>query len=625
MNLRNRKRRAARAKAAEASLEASFAQQEKRAGLLVTNELEKALAECRARVERIAKDCRAQNRRFRDVEFDLENDRERCLFGLSKEGRKLAPSDVQRVTQIFSSPSFFIDGADSNDIVQGRLGDCWFLSALSTMTTAKGLMEKFCVARDEQIGVYGWIFFRDSSWVTVIIDDLLFTAIPKFEELTQSEQTLYHRDKNLYNTSARKGGKSLYFARSGTEGETWVPLIEKAFAKLHGDYSAISGGFSCEAIEDLTGGVSTFIPTKDILDPDVFWKEELLLAAKDRLFACGFDSLDGTRSGNEDITVNGLIGGHAYSVLRAVEFKDKRFVVIRNPWGDSEWTGPWSDGAKEWTEEWLPALRELQHSFGDDGEFVMEYSDFLDNWEHVERTLLFDDTWIMSSQWLQVTARPPTAAWSFGDVSFTISVPAPTKAVIVLSRLDERYFSDISGNSNWTFEFVLFKKGAKEFVGRSVPTRFYIRSVNIEVQLEAGEYVVHVRLDREVNEDLEVFHPGNTDTRKFARVQTERAKSQSIAANFKPSAVLDNLPIPLHVFAGQDLTELETKAVEAEKQLQAAEAALKKGQAAPEDSSKADGKDVSEGKEKKPPKDDKKNSTTTEVTITVVAETKTKV
>jgi hypothetical protein len=55
----------------------------------------------------------------------------------------------------------------------------------------------------------------------------LFTSIPKFEELTQAEQALYHRDKDLYNTSARKGGKSLYFARSAQEGETWVSLIEK--------------------------------------------------------------------------------------------------------------------------------------------------------------------------------------------------------------------------------------------------------------------------------------------------------------------------------------------------------------------------------------------------------------
>jgi hypothetical protein len=79
-------------------------------------------------------------------------------------------------------------------------------------------------------------------------------------------------------------------------------------------------------------------------------------------------------------------------------------------------------------------------------------------------------------------------------LTVTISLPAPTKTVLVLSKLDERYFSDISGNSCWTFDFVLFKKGSKEMVAQSSLTRFYLRSVNLEVQLEAGEYVVHVRV-----------------------------------------------------------------------------------------------------------------------------------
>jgi hypothetical protein len=82
---------------------------------------------------------------------------------------------------------------------------------------------------------------------------LLYTAIPKFEELNAAEKALYHNDKDKYNLTARKGGKSLYFARSGTPGETWVPLIEKAYAKLHGDYQSLNGGYSAEAIEDLTG------------------------------------------------------------------------------------------------------------------------------------------------------------------------------------------------------------------------------------------------------------------------------------------------------------------------------------------------------------------------------------
>ena len=82
---------------------------------------------------------------------------------------------------------------------------------------------------------------------------MLYTRVPKYEELKSSEQELYHFDKEIYNKSARKGGKSLYFAKSGTAGETWVPLIEKAYAKLHGNYSHLGAGQECDAIEDLTG------------------------------------------------------------------------------------------------------------------------------------------------------------------------------------------------------------------------------------------------------------------------------------------------------------------------------------------------------------------------------------
>lgn len=87
------------------------------------------------------------------------------------------------------------------------------------------------------------------------IGSQLFWSTPKFEELKKEEQQLYHGDKDIYNSIARKGGKGLHFARSGTAGETWVPLIEKAYAKLHGDFAALDGGWTSEAIEDLTGYV----------------------------------------------------------------------------------------------------------------------------------------------------------------------------------------------------------------------------------------------------------------------------------------------------------------------------------------------------------------------------------
>ncbi|KAJ7230247.1 hypothetical protein GGX14DRAFT_410225 [Mycena pura] len=550
---------------------ATFTQPPDTAGLVVASELDKALEECKTTVLRIAKECRAKNRKFRDIEFDLENDREACLNGLTPlPDESYSPSDVRRVNQIFEKPQFFIDGADSNDIVQGALGDCWFLSALATMSTAAGLVEKFCVARDEEIGIYGFIFYKDDHWVHVIIDDLLYTAIPKFEELNSAEKSLYHNDKELYNKSARKGSQTLYFAKSGTDGETWVPLIEKAYAKLHGDYASLSGGWAAEGV-----GISSYIMTKDIMDVDKFWNEELLQANKDRLFGCSFQGLDGARSGDYQAKINGLIGNHAYSVLRAVEAKGKRFVVVRNPWGKSEWTGRWSDGSKEWTAEWLEILPLLGHVFGEDGEFIMEYSDWLDCWDQIDRTLLFDSKWITSSHWLRVISRPLPSAWTFGDVCFTITLPQPSFTIIVLSQLDYRYFNDLSGRWYWSFDFLLFKRGQTEPLAMSsqTPGRFYARSVNLELDLDAGDYVVHVRLDRIMRREKNWYemNADNWDQRKLSRALTTRAQSRSIVSSTSQSK---NLTIPVEALAGLNFTDMEKKAIEkAEAQKREAEAA----------------------------------------------------
>ena len=116
---------------------------------------------------------------------------------------------------------------------------------------------------------------------------------------------------------------------------------------------------------------------------------------------------------------------HSYAIIKAAEFRGKRFLKIRNPWGTSEWTGRWSDGSKEWTKEWLDALGPLEHTFGDDGVFVMEYGDFLNYWDAVERTQLFDESWCVSCCWVDVRGREETEAWMFGDVSCMSLFPLP--------------------------------------------------------------------------------------------------------------------------------------------------------------------------------------------------------
>jgi hypothetical protein len=133
----------------------------------------------------------------------------------------------------------------------------------------------------------------------------LFTKAPRYEELSLDERALYQYSQTAYESMGRQGSKALHFSASADDDETWVPLIEKAYAKVFGDYAALSGGNSMYALEDLTGGVSSHISVMDILDPDAFWTEELVRVGKDRLFGCFIQGMNPTEQSEQNILVNG--------------------------------------------------------------------------------------------------------------------------------------------------------------------------------------------------------------------------------------------------------------------------------------------------------------------------------
>ncbi|KAI1204284.1 cysteine proteinase [Annulohypoxylon truncatum] len=452
---------------------------------------DEAAAVCKAKVAKIVKECRRVNQKYRDPHFDLESDLkwgsrdtlESLCNVEEKSSSDFRPKSVKRVVDIFDDPKFYIEGPTANDVRQGRDGDCWLLAALCTLSNKPSLIERVCVARDEQVGVYGFVFHRDGEWISEIIDDKLFLTKPDFDESFLERMLWEDRERinseEQYRKAYQSGSGALYFAQCEHENETWLPLLEKAYAKAHGDYAAIEGGYTGEGIEDLTGGVTSELYASDILDKEYFWKEELMKVNEEFLFGCS-TGMWGRGWGDR----KGIVELHAYSIMKAVDIDGQRLVLLKNPWGKGEWKGAWADGSKEWTAEWL---LKLNHRFGDDGNFWISYDDLLRKYQAFDRTRLFGPEWKVTSLW--TTLSVPWAS-DYHETYFDFTLAKAGPVVIVLSQLDDRYYRGLEGQYRFELNFRLHKNGQEDYVVRSISPYCQNRSVNVELELEEGEYIV---------------------------------------------------------------------------------------------------------------------------------------
>ncbi len=287
--------------------------------------------------------------------------------------------------------NLFIDGTSSGDVIQGQLGDCWFLGGLAVMGANEGLL-KDCFWRGDVFKNYGLFvvrFFKDVELIYVLVDD----RIP----------------------CKQKDGKVI-FAACKDPNELWVPLMEKAYAKLHGNYGSLIGGYSHHALSDMTGYCPKLVTLKpgypgfnENLTKEEVWDLLLQYESWGCLMGTSIQSDPKQSHKIEAEAGMGLHMGHAYSFLGVGTIKDDdaaggevQLVRLRNPWGHGEWEGAYGDRTDERERDEIQ--KELEKYFKKsehedveinfmDGSFFMPFDDWLNRFTSLFVAVNFPLTW----------------------------------------------------------------------------------------------------------------------------------------------------------------------------------------------------------------------------------------
>ena len=226
------------------------------------------------------------------------------------------------------------DKIDPSNIVQGIAGAAPFVSVLAALSEFPDRIKSiFNIQEKNPYGVYSVTFYINGAPREVIIDD----HFPCYE-----------------------WGKPLFSHSKANE--LWVLLIEKAWAKLFGSYTATEEGEIQEIFECLTGTPCTSIKAADldqiVKNIPAWLKRGYILTAT-------------TSSSIKNAA--GLAPAHTYPLIGVFQAGSHRVFKFRNPWGKIHWKGDFSE---EWS-GWTPELEKaVGYSKTEPGVFFMSAKDF---------------------------------------------------------------------------------------------------------------------------------------------------------------------------------------------------------------------------------------------------------
>lgn len=136
----------------------------------------------------------------------------------------------RRLSYINPGSSLFGTNNSQFDVIQGALGDCYFLAGAHAFSEYDDLFSKIFVNQQVSLaGIWAFNVYIRGVPTVITIDDY----VPSF------------RKKPLY-------------SKIGKDGSVWMPLLEKAFAKAMGNFENIEGGYHAEPLRFL-GAAPTYV------------------------------------------------------------------------------------------------------------------------------------------------------------------------------------------------------------------------------------------------------------------------------------------------------------------------------------------------------------------------------
>lgn len=208
--------------------------------------------------------------------------------------------------------SVSVDGFAPGDIKQGLLGDCYFLSALTTVAIQHPeILEK--AIKDNGDGTYTVTFQKNGKPVEVTVDN----DFP----VTQDAQ-------------GNPTGNAAYVQPGSAPTELWPMIMEKAFAThRNNSYAVIEGGFPEQAVELLTGQSGSRL---NLRFRDAAGEQAALQKIADNLSSGNYvTAASRAMKAGEDAASwpANIVPLHAYTV-DSVDLKAGT-IQLRNPWGEA--------------------------------------------------------------------------------------------------------------------------------------------------------------------------------------------------------------------------------------------------------------------------------------------------